>query len=118
MAVLWLLSLVTLFGYSLEQGLDRNQYHIIWRDEFDWLDNTKWQHEVTAAGGGVSILSIIIFLLIAIGSRQSCDCRVASHQSWIRVFASHCQSFSSHVSSHYSEVGRVNVTKSVLKILK
>jgi len=32
--------------------------------------------------------------------------------------ASHCQSVSSHVSSHYSAVGRVNVTKSVLKILK
>jgi len=52
------------------------------------------------------------------------DCRVssrvASHQSRIRVFASHCQSFSSHVSSHYSAVGRVIVTKSVslLKILK
>jgi len=44
--------------------------------------------------------------------------RVTSHKSRIRVFASHCQGFSSHVSSHCSAVGRVNVTKSVLKILK
>jgi len=38
--------------------------------------------------------------------------RVLSRQSRLRIFASHCQSFS----SHYSAVGRVNVTKSVLNI--
>jgi len=51
-------------------------------------------------------------------SRGRVPSRVAIHQSPIRVFASHCQSFSSHVLSHYSAVGRVNVTRSVLKILK
>jgi len=51
-----------------------------------------------------------------LSSRESS--RVASHRSRIRVFANHCQSFSSHVSSYYGALGRVNVTKSVLKILK
>ena len=33
---------------------DWDQFHIIWQDEFDWLDLGKWQHEVTATGGGNS----------------------------------------------------------------
>jgi len=48
-------------------------------------------------------------------SRGRVQSQVASHQSRIRVFASHCQSFSSQVSSHYSAVGRVNVTKSTCR---
>jgi hypothetical protein len=33
---------------------DWDQYAIIWQDEFDSLDLGKWQHEVTAWGGGNS----------------------------------------------------------------
>jgi hypothetical protein len=31
---------------------DWDQYSMIWQDEFDYFDGNKWQHEVTAAGGG------------------------------------------------------------------
>ena len=29
-------------------------YQLVWEDNFDFLDMSKWQHEVTAWGGGVS----------------------------------------------------------------
>jgi len=32
---------------------DWDQYRLIWQDEFDYLDGSKWQHEVTATGGYV-----------------------------------------------------------------
>lgn len=28
---------------------------LIFEDNFDWLDEGKWQHEITLAGGGVSL---------------------------------------------------------------
>ena len=34
---------------------DWDQYHIVWQDEFDYFDGAKWQHEVTATGGGVRV---------------------------------------------------------------
>jgi hypothetical protein len=33
---------------------DWNQFKQVWQDEFDRLDGNKWQHEVTATGGGNS----------------------------------------------------------------
>ena len=30
-------------------------YQLVWEDNFDFLDFGKWDHEVTAWGGGVSI---------------------------------------------------------------
>nr|AAY85742.1 CCF-like protein [Aporrectodea icterica] len=33
---------------------DWDQFEIVWQDEFDTLDDKKWQHEVTASGGGNS----------------------------------------------------------------
>jgi len=32
---------------------DWDQFRIVWQDEFDVLDASKWQHEVTCSGGGV-----------------------------------------------------------------
>jgi len=38
------------FCWSLD---DWDKYDLVWQDEFDFLDlNNKWQHEVTATGGG------------------------------------------------------------------
>jgi len=65
MTVLWLLSLVTLFGCSLAFD-DWDQFQIVWQDEFDKFDHNNWQHEVTAWGGGVSILIIISIIIITI----------------------------------------------------
>jgi hypothetical protein len=49
----WLLPLMTVFGFSA--GFDDwDQFRIVWQDEFDYLDAGKWQHEVTAWGGGNS----------------------------------------------------------------
>ena len=28
-------------------------YTLVWEDNFDFLDTSKWDHEITAAGGGV-----------------------------------------------------------------
>jgi hypothetical protein len=51
----WLLCclLVTWFGVS-SGFTDWDQYRIVWQDEFDGpnIDLGKWQHEVTATGGG------------------------------------------------------------------
>ena len=33
---------------------DWDKYRIIWQDEFDFFDMNKWDHEITAWGGGVS----------------------------------------------------------------
>ena len=35
---------------------DLEGYRLVWEDNFDSFDPTKWQHEVTAWGGGVSRL--------------------------------------------------------------
>ena len=37
---------------------DWDQYEIVWRDEFDFMDLKNWQYEVTCSGGGVSIYTI------------------------------------------------------------
>jgi len=37
--------------WSLE---DWDKYALVWQDEFDFFDGNKWQHEVTATGGGNS----------------------------------------------------------------
>jgi hypothetical protein len=60
MAVMWLLSLLTVFGFSA--GFDDwNQFRIVWQDEFDYFDAGKWQHEVTAWGGGVSNTLLVLY---------------------------------------------------------
>jgi beta-glucanase (GH16 family) len=33
---------------------DWDQFELVWQDEFDFLDLNKWQHEITAWGGGNS----------------------------------------------------------------
>lgn len=43
--------LIALFGCSVALD-DWDQYQLVWQDEFDTLDFSKWQHEVTATGGG------------------------------------------------------------------
>jgi hypothetical protein len=46
--------LCLLFSGGCMAFTDWDQYHIVWQDEFDFLDYGKWQHEVTATGGGNS----------------------------------------------------------------
>ena len=48
--------LSTLFILSGSQQLDFEGWELYWEDNFDTLDLTKWDYEVTAWGGGVSIL--------------------------------------------------------------
>jgi hypothetical protein len=44
-----------LFAAPFSLGLDNwDKYALVWQDEFDFLDMNKWQHEVTATGGGNS----------------------------------------------------------------
>ena len=46
------LSLLLLSGATYCQ-----QWELVWEDNFDTLDPGKWEHEVTAWGGGVRIHS-------------------------------------------------------------
>ncbi len=50
-----MLSLVghTALLWTLVLASDSN-YKLVWEDNFDTLDFNKWEHEVTAWGGGVS----------------------------------------------------------------
>ena len=47
-----------LFGclifFSGKSAAQYEDWELIWEDNFDFLDTSKWDHEVTAWGGGVS----------------------------------------------------------------
>ena len=47
--------LCLLLGEGCLAFTDWDQYQIVWQDEFDFFDGGKWQHEVTATGGGVRL---------------------------------------------------------------
>jgi hypothetical protein len=51
-----LLSVVVVVLSVLTDGCrafeDWDQYEIVWRDEFDFMDLKNWQYEVTCSGGG------------------------------------------------------------------
>jgi len=49
------LAVVLLLAVQTCWGLDNwDKYALVWEDNFDFLDPGKWQHEVTATGGGNS----------------------------------------------------------------
>jgi len=41
-----------LFTGALAELDDWDQFNLIWQDEFDFFDGNKWDHEITAWGGG------------------------------------------------------------------
>lgn len=43
---------LAVFAGGCQSLQDWDQYALVWQDEFDYLDGNKWQHEVTATGGG------------------------------------------------------------------
>lgn len=47
-----LLVVCVLFAGALAELKDWDQYNLVWEDNMDFLDRTKWVHEVTAWGGG------------------------------------------------------------------
>ena len=61
-----LLSVVVVVLSVLTDGCrafeDWDQYEIVWRDEFDFMDLKNWQYEVTCSGGGVSIYLVYSIL--------------------------------------------------------
>jgi hypothetical protein len=46
------LAALILCAAPLGLALDWSNYALVWQDEFDYFDSSKWQHEVTASGGG------------------------------------------------------------------
>ena len=52
-----------LIGYfifcSTRTKAQDGDWELVWEDNFDFLDYTKWDYEVTAWGGGVSIISYV-----------------------------------------------------------
>jgi len=57
-----LLFVVLATAVSVCHGIDDwDEFRIIWSDEFDTFDESLWQHEVTASGGGVSYLVHSLF---------------------------------------------------------
>ena len=44
---------------STRTSAQDGDWELVWEDNFDFLDYTKWDYEVTAWGGGVSILCYI-----------------------------------------------------------
>ena len=44
---------------STRTSAQDGDWELVWEDNFDFLDYTKWDYEVTAWGGGVSIICYI-----------------------------------------------------------
>ena len=42
--------------FSPRTSAQDGDWELVWEDNFDFLDSTKWDYEVTAWGGGVSII--------------------------------------------------------------
>ncbi len=62
----WTLLLVcssVLLGAATAQDGD---WELVWEDNFDTLDESKWDWEITAWGGGVSTCGFSFFTCVAI----------------------------------------------------
>ena len=50
-----LITLVACLVVASQADKKPEEWRLVWEDNFDFFDSSKWDHEVTAWGGGVSI---------------------------------------------------------------
>ena len=55
-----LLAIIFCSHVALVQGPKPRYRRLIWQDEFNDLDSHKWDHDVTAWGGGVRSVTMYI----------------------------------------------------------